>query len=840
LGSLLQACGGGGGGGGVVTNLKSLTIEPVNSSIAAGTQLQLHATGHYKNKTTKDLTDKVTWISAATNVANVSNTAGTQGLTSAASVGVTTITVKLHGKKGVSTFRVTNATLTSITVHPVNPFVAKGTTLQMAAQGNFSDGSVQDLTTQVIWSSVNAGIAQVSNVAATIGLVTGLASGNTPIAATLNGTSGATTVTVTAAALTSISITVPNASIAKGTSAQLTTTCNFSDGTTQDCTSQSSCTSSDTGIVQVSGTSPGLITGIGVGSTSVTCAFSGVQGSAKQNVTSATLTSIAITPPNPSVPVGIPQQLLAKGTFSDSSTQDLTTQVSWSQDDNTIAQVSNVPGTQGLLTGLTVGSTSITAFLNGISGSTTASVTAAILTSLTVTAPFNSVPAGTTRLPLTATCNFSDNTTRPCTGTVSWSTSDNSIAQMSSISPTQGQVTGIKVGSVSVIATLNGIQGTATINVTDAVLQTITVSPKDTTLPTPPVIANGFRLQLVATCNYSDGTALDCTTGVNWSSANDMIATVSNATGSEGLINSLAVAPGIVITATDPVTLIQGTITVTITDATLSSITVSPATSTIPNGLTTPLTATCNYSDGSHPSCTTQVNWSALPDGIVTVNASGMVTGTAEGTVTITAEKGGVMGTASVVVTAAVLQSITVAPTSFTIAKGLTKQLTATCNYSDGTGPDCTSLVSWTATPMGIVTVSPTGLVTGTAIGNATVIAFKDTITSNSAAVTVTSAVVQKITITPASLTLSKNEKVQMMAIGTLSDGTLVDLTAQVDWQSSDDNVAHIINSESSQTNGELTARNLAATGTTIITGTLVLPDGTTVQGQTTVTVLPG
>src|SRR5262249_29996974 len=58
LGCLLQACGGGGGGGGgVVTNLKSLTIEPVNSSIAAGTKLQLHATGHYKNKTTKDLTD---------------------------------------------------------------------------------------------------------------------------------------------------------------------------------------------------------------------------------------------------------------------------------------------------------------------------------------------------------------------------------------------------------------------------------------------------------------------------------------------------------------------------------------------------------------------------------------------------------------------------------------------------------------------------------------------------------------------------------------------------------------------------------------------------------------
>jgi hypothetical protein len=96
-------------------------------------------------------------------------------------------------------------------------------------------------------------------------VVTGVAAGNTPIAATFKGVGGTTTVTVTAAALTSISITVPNASIAKGTSTQLTATCNFTDATTQDCTRQASCTSGDTGIVQVSAKPPGLITGIGVG-----------------------------------------------------------------------------------------------------------------------------------------------------------------------------------------------------------------------------------------------------------------------------------------------------------------------------------------------------------------------------------------------------------------------------------------------------------------------------------------------------------------------------------------------------------------------------------------------
>jgi hypothetical protein len=102
-------------------------------------------------------------------VANVSNAAGSQGLVTGGSAGATTITVKLNGRKGVSAFTVTNVTLTSITLFPVNPFVAKGTTVQLVAQGHFSNGSTQDLTTQVSWNSATAGIAQVSNTSGTLG-----------------------------------------------------------------------------------------------------------------------------------------------------------------------------------------------------------------------------------------------------------------------------------------------------------------------------------------------------------------------------------------------------------------------------------------------------------------------------------------------------------------------------------------------------------------------------------------------------------------------------------------------------------------------------------------------
>jgi hypothetical protein len=263
LGTLLQSCGSSSSPAAPVTNLKSITIDPVDSSIAVGTKVQLHATGTYKNETTKDITDLVTWESADETVATVSNAASTKGLAGGSAVGATTISAKLHGVKGVSTFTVTNASLKSITVEPVNPLVSKGTTVQMAAQGNFSDGSVQDLTTQVTWSSGNSSIAQVSNTADSIGLVTGVSAGSTPITAALGGIQDSTTVTVSAATLTSITIT-PDPSIARGTTIQETATCEFSDGITEDCTNEVSWTSSNSGIAQVSDTEPtkGLVTGV--------------------------------------------------------------------------------------------------------------------------------------------------------------------------------------------------------------------------------------------------------------------------------------------------------------------------------------------------------------------------------------------------------------------------------------------------------------------------------------------------------------------------------------------------------------------------------------------------
>jgi 6-phosphogluconolactonase (cycloisomerase 2 family) len=78
-----------------------------------------------------------------------------------------------------------------------------------------------------------------------------------------------------------------------------------------------------------------------------------------------TLTSIQITPADPSVPAGSTQQFAAKGSFSDGSIADITSSVTWSSSDTTLASI-----TAGLASAAAIGRPQITAMSGAVSGST--------------------------------------------------------------------------------------------------------------------------------------------------------------------------------------------------------------------------------------------------------------------------------------------------------------------------------------------------------------------------------------------------------------------------------------------------------------------------------------
>jgi trimeric autotransporter adhesin len=94
----------------------------------------------------------------------------------------------------------------------------------------------------------------------------------------------------------------------------------------------------------------------------------GATGCSSKPATTATLSSITIVPASPSnLPVGYPQVFIASGTYSDGrSGVDLTSKVTWTSSDTSIATISAA----GTATALAVGSTKITATLDDIKSQT--------------------------------------------------------------------------------------------------------------------------------------------------------------------------------------------------------------------------------------------------------------------------------------------------------------------------------------------------------------------------------------------------------------------------------------------------------------------------------------
>jgi hypothetical protein len=114
----------------------------------------------------------------------------------------------------------------------------------------------------------------------------------------------------------------------------------------------------------------GIVTGVAQGTATVTAVFGGIVGTSAVNTASAMLTSIVVTPGNPGIGVTATEQFTATGHFSDSSSLNLTRQVTWSSSDVGVAVINS----SGIATPVATGSSTITATLKGVNGFTVLTV----------------------------------------------------------------------------------------------------------------------------------------------------------------------------------------------------------------------------------------------------------------------------------------------------------------------------------------------------------------------------------------------------------------------------------------------------------------------------------
>ena len=432
--------------------------------------------------------------------------------------------------------------------------------------------------------------------------------------------------------MSAISVSSTLTSVPQGLSTQLAASGNFTDGTTSVITNSVTWSSSNTAVATVS--SRGLVTAVSTGTTTITArSAQGFINTLLITVTSANLISIAVTPTSSNIARGLTQQMIATGTYSDETSAVIAAStVTWSSSSTAIATISS----SGVVMGVALGSTTINATVGSVSASTPLAVSKTIQSIAVTTAnSVTSIPVGIA-VQLTATGTLSDGSTVNLSNLVTWAA--NSNATVSST----GLFTGITTSTVvPVTASYVGVTSLAkSITLTNPTLQSIAITATtSSTAPTASQAPAGYSQNLIAIGTYSNGTNQVITTSITWSSATQIVATVTS--GSVGGRVTGVAAGTSVITATDSTSGVSKSVTFTVIAPVLVSIAVSSPTTTNEVGTTVTLTATGTYSNGSTRDLTSLVTWSSS-SGFGTISSSGVLTGITPGNTNITASLSGI------------------------------------------------------------------------------------------------------------------------------------------------------------------------------------------------------
>ncbi|HEV8448246.1 MAG TPA: Ig-like domain-containing protein [Gemmatimonadaceae bacterium] len=612
---------------------------------------------------------------------------------------------------GTTPDQVSGPQIASVSITPPTTTLSIGS--QAPLQASVRDASGNSISgADVFWSVQDATVATVSSA----GVVTGLAIGSTQVAASSNGKSGIATITVQKIPVSSVVVTPPHVDASPGGKAPLSATAY--DAAQNPLTDRFiSWSTSNAAVATVDAN--GIMTATGQGTATITATSEGKSGVATVSVSQAAVSLVTVAPSPLSMSVGQTTQLTA--TLTDSAGNLLSGRtVTWASSNTAVATVSS----QGVVTAVAAGSTSITATSEGKNGSAALTISNVAVGSVAVQPQGPAILVGA-NVQLSATVR-DVNGVIVTNRVVTWSSSSAAVAVVSS----SGVVTGVGGGTATITATSEGKSGTTSVTVTALPVATVTIQP-----PSPDTVFIGYTTQLTAVTKDSLGGVL---TGraVTWHSTNTAIATVD----ANGLVTGVA-AGSTSITATSEGK--TGTATLVSIKAPVGSVVVAPASDSVSTSGTLQLRATVTDVKGTVVT-DRAIAWASLQGPIATISpnngATTNVDGKAKGTASIVATSETKADTATVNVVAAV-KTVTVSPLigSLSLATHPTIQLTATCKDAGNTTVTG-RVVTWTSSNPAAATVDANGLVTakGAGIANITATAVFDGVTSVASVITVT------------------------------------------------------------------------------------------------------
>ncbi len=492
------------------------------------------------------------------------------------------------------------------------------------------------------------------------------------------------------------------------------------------------------------------------------------------------MAAVEVEPPAATIAVGGSRAFSA--TTVDAQGQTLAGRtIFWASEDATVATVS----ASGVVSGLKAGTTHIAASSEGRSAYAQVEISPRRVHSVSVVPPTPQVMVNdTVRLRAIAY----DSTGAELTGRdFVWATSNQSVATVvRGPTPDSAVVTGQSAGNATITATSEGQTGGAALTVTTVPVASVTLEAPRT------AIRVGEEITVTAVVRDADGNEL---TGrsISWSTSNSSVAAVTQ----QGVVTA-AGAGSAVITAT--VENRSDTITFTVTERPVTSVSVSPQNVSLFVGGTQEMTATAR--DSADQILTERTtSWSSSNTVVADVSGDGLVTAKAPGNAIITATVEGVSNTATVTVTLVPVASVTVTPDGETIAVGEKLQFTAVAR--DAGGNELTGrTVTWSSSPAGVASVEQDGEVTGVSEGTATITATVEGVTG-SAQLTVTDpgggdssepiVIPDSVEVTPDSVSLSSrhSQTAQLAALVFDSEGRKLDGVA-VQWSSSNNSAATV------------------------------------------------
>ncbi|MGO0063652.1 immunoglobulin-like domain-containing protein [Brevibacillus fluminis] len=156
----------------IQSNIKELKITPSQANVSAGKTFSFRAMATLLDGKTQDVTDLAAWTIADSSIATISGHTVT-----GVKLGTTTVTATIDKYQATAQVTVKPA-VTALAITPPQASINVGQTTSFKLTATYADNKTEDVTSQVEWSTSDAGVAQVTS-----GIVTGVKAGNATVTA---------------------------------------------------------------------------------------------------------------------------------------------------------------------------------------------------------------------------------------------------------------------------------------------------------------------------------------------------------------------------------------------------------------------------------------------------------------------------------------------------------------------------------------------------------------------------------------------------------------------------------------------------------------------------------